>query len=265
MGEAFIVRRGGGANLNFRIKQYPVSTDISQAAGKENDIAVLTATAITNWQLSYSAPDSPAAGDLWIKLASSSLHEIEILKKQSILLYINAAFQYENGAWVRRKAYLYQGGAWNDLDIFLFDNGGQCVQLTGGWKTVNDYNGSCTVLDDRIHFEPLGSSSAGQACYTENKVALSGYTKLCVKMNVTTVVPSYGYPDRLAVGLYTNNTSAYPFNGSYVVTYAAFPTTQPAGDYTLELDISAYKDSSDYYVGFTNAFCVADVYEIWLE
>lgn len=265
MSDALIVRRGGGANLNFRIKQYPVSTDISQITGKENDIAVLTATAITNWQLSYSAPDSPAAGDLWIKLASSSLHEIEILKKQSILLYINAAFQYENGAWVRKKAYLYHSGAWNDLDIFLFDNGDQCVQLTGGWKTVNDTHGGCTVLDDRIHFAPLDSSGAGQACYTENKVALSGYTKLCVKMNVTTVAPTSQYPSRFAVGLYTNNTSFSPFYSSQVVTYAELPTTQPAGDCTLELDISAYKDSSNYYVGFTNIVCVADVYEIWLE
>lgn len=258
MGEAFITRRGGGANLNFRVNDYPTDTDLDEIVGKVNEIAVMTDTPMTDWTLSMEEPENPVEGDVWVKTAMASLRQIEMLKKHSVLVNLAVAFQYDGADWVRKQGWLWQNDEWINLAIFLFDHGDTCDLMTGGWLTLNDSNGRAAVMSDHIYMGSVSSGSAENVAFTMNKIALSGYTKLCANMNVT----SAGSGNRVQLGLFARNNSYHAYDNSPIVS-ATIP--QQTGVQKLEVDISAYKDSSNYYVGLRNQTSYANVYEIWLE
>lgn len=58
MGEAFIVRRGGGSQLNFRV----IGGTVQPTSAKENDIWVNTDADITGWAISAEQPTSLGEG-----------------------------------------------------------------------------------------------------------------------------------------------------------------------------------------------------------
>ncbi len=254
MSDAMIMRRGGGANLNFRITQYAPDTDLSNFIGKTNEIAVLTATPIADWSISMTEPLVPATGDVWIKTGTSSLNNIEALKKHSIKLNLQGAYQYETGAWVRKKAYLWQGGRWNDMDIFLFDNGDQCTDRTGGWtKSLGD---AAEINITNAYIQTVGKGSGGGgAVYTTNKVPLTGYTALKAKLNITSHTSTGD-----ALSLYISSATG---NNPSKTAYSQVARSD-TGDMTLTVDISAYRDG-EYYVGFRNFCTNCKIYEVWLE
>jgi len=244
MGEAFITRRGGGANLNFRVNDYPTDTDLDQIVGKVNEIAVLTDTEMPDWQISFEEPENPEEGFVWVKAGTSSKHQIEALKKHSVLLNIQGVWQYDGEDWVRKKAFVWQNGEWNDLDVFVYDNGDQCTALTGGWGKY-EYYGAVTFYDDHVNMAlaPGGTLNI----FTIGLVDFSGYTNL-----------------RIKYGNATNN-NAYVWVGpSQSGPYAATATLSSGGS-EATLDVSDYKDS-ELYIGVRigNNGSI-DVYEICLE
>lgn len=112
MSDVFLTRRGGGANLNFRIKQYPENADLSRIIGKENDIAVLTDTPISSWEFSCVTPSDPVSGMVWFFVKNRSAMSFNALKKHGIFIYPTSCKQYIGGSWVDKKASIYQSGSW---------------------------------------------------------------------------------------------------------------------------------------------------------
>ena len=250
MGEAFMPRGGGGAALNFKVLAYATEEALLAATPAENTIGIITETPITSWIFSATEPSPAAAGMVWITTGTSSSAEFNALKKNAIQIYPISAKQYVGGAWVNVDAYSYQGGEWVDWVTYLYNLGDQCDSITGGWKAVNA-NGKMTFNDDHIAFTYSGSSDTHATVYTNNKIDLTGKTKVIAEVDVE---QCNGVSTDLIVGLYNSNTDA---KGTHI---ACAGTAKIGNGQVLELNVSSYQ--SEYYIGFRGSSAVGKLYNI---
>ena len=197
-------------------------------------------------------------GMLWIETGTSSPVEFNALKMDSVRVCPLIAKQYIGGTFVKVPAESYQGGSWKDWITYLFDNGDQCSELTGGWSSTHqdssewnydgnyqsnpDYGGGAWVEDDdlRVCIRTNTSQRLGVAAVgTKNKVDLTPYKKIKAVCNLSVANPCY---IRLAI----NGTLKTP-QGS--------PTAYvdiPAGDSTVELDVSNISGAYHVILGGMN-------------
>ena len=129
---------GGGAGLNFTVKAYN-SFDAVPASAAETPIAAITATTISEWELSVTEPYFKTSGMLWIYSGTSGSVHFNALKKNSIVIYPGSTMQFVNGAWRYLDAYIFQAGRWVKFALawngYYFDNGEQHNSITGGWTS----------------------------------------------------------------------------------------------------------------------------------
>lgn len=115
MGRAFLYGAGGGgAPLNYTV----AAVSALPASAKENTIAVVTDTPVTEHQFSASRPaarpdGSPlAGGEVWFKTGQSSSVALNLLTKNAAIVCPLAAEQYVQGSWVSKTARIRINGAW---------------------------------------------------------------------------------------------------------------------------------------------------------
>lgn len=132
MGEGIIVRRGGGASLNYKV----VDGITQPTTSKENTVWVNTDVKITSHIFSATQPENPVEGMVWFQIGTQSAVLFNALKKNGIILHCLRAKQYISGAWVTKIAKSYQGGEWLEwiADTYLYNAGDACEDITGGWQ-----------------------------------------------------------------------------------------------------------------------------------
>lgn len=121
---------GGGDNLNFKV----VGGTTRPSNPKENTIWVNTATEITGWIFHATQP-AGVEGRVWIATGTSSDSKFNALKKNGIVVYPLTVKQYVSGVWTYKDAFIYQSGAWMKLGLYLYNNGNDYTDKTGGWTT----------------------------------------------------------------------------------------------------------------------------------
>ena len=119
-----------GAELNFTV----VGGTIEPVNPTENMIWVNTDTEITSWAFAAEAPVSPVEGEVWFTTGAISTSAFNALKEYNITVCPSACKQYINGAFVDKIAKTYQASNWVDWVMWLFYNGNQYTELTGGWS-----------------------------------------------------------------------------------------------------------------------------------
>ena len=97
MAKGFKHGAGGGNPLNFKV----VGGTEQPANPKENMIWVNTDQKITGWVFSAEQPTEPAEGMVWIATPSPNTIAFNALKKNTVMVYPNAATQYVSGHQVR--------------------------------------------------------------------------------------------------------------------------------------------------------------------
>lgn len=259
---------GGGANLNFKV----VGGLSRPTNPNENTIWVSTDVKIPSYALAASAPTAPVAGMVWIKTGAASGVAFNAIKKNEVVVYPSACYQYIDSIWVSKKATTYQNGEWKEWAVYLFNAGDECVDVTGGWVAKAVPSGS-NAAGDFASEEPtmvtkdgtltITVKSTSGIVHTANKVDLTPYRSLKF--------------DGTIKGRTDTETSAIAYTGVYVWTSVEkyWPTTHVAASLTagaketLEgeqvLDISAL--SGEYYVGFgvINSTSGIDVKQLWTE
>lgn len=255
MGNAFLHGTGGGAALNFKVAAY-ASAGSYPATAAENTIGIITTTAIPGYVFAPSEPDTAglAAGTVWIKTGTSSAVGFNALKKNAIMIYPTACKQLVSGTWVDVTAKSFIGGAWVDWVAYLFtEDDGQVVP----W-VFSSYNSNGTVSEQNgaIVFSYSAVDNAYTAAGTENAVDLSGFTKLCFDVQVSTMYSSSEGP--IVVGV----TSAQVVAGYQKNTFTASATTEADSvRRTVTVDIS---DLSTGYISI-HGLMKATVYNVWME
>ena len=198
MSEAFLTRRGGGMNLNFRVSRYPLGTDLAGVTGKTNEIAVLTDTPFSEWYFGFEEPVLPTRNMIWILTDNVSTVGMNALKKNGLMVYPTKCSQYIEGAWVQKEARTYYDGAWHEWRLWLFGfNGEDNEPLTGGWEIHNRNTAGTASISGGVMTVGTGTSTTSQSginrfwYHTIKKIDLTKYTKLKAHLLTCTATPVY--------------------------------------------------------------------------
>lgn len=178
------------SELNFRV--YTVDAKPTDP-GTDNDIAVISSVPMTNWIMS---PDDPSGiprsdGDVWIRYEVTG-KIFDVLKNNTMMIATVEAWQYVDDAWVEVTAVSYQNGDWVDwiTYVYLYEEGDECVDITGGWTTKAlkwDSAGESTAKAPTLSKNETNmvmGQSGSKYCgfvHTVNKVNISGCKALCFK------------------------------------------------------------------------------------
>ena len=171
----------GGEALSFS-----VVGGTTQPAGKENLIWVNTATSITDWMFSATAPtvrsDGTAlsGGEVWFRTGESS-SSFNAIKENGIWVYPNACKQYISGAWVGKNVERYKDGAWAALcnGLVLYDTGtaffGFEAIKTGAMLTTGVYDLS-PFTTYNVTWTSFSGSAFGLYIFNSANASVGGFT-----------------------------------------------------------------------------------------
>lgn len=250
------VTGGGGNELNLKV----VDGAIRPTRPKENTIWVYTTTDITGYILSPTQPETGTEGLVWIKTADTGV-EINVGKKNAVLLHLAGGMLYTEGEWEAAEGYAFSNKTWTQFSFprsYLYKAGDQCVDLTGGWGITNHSNATSKLMDTYIQISNNGTpSNSISNTHTLSKVDISGYAKLCARVDITEFLGTnnatyirfgLGYSQKLDDGQFTASTKI---------------NTKPDNDTTImSVDISSAKSN---YVLFYSRYITAKITAVWLE
>jgi len=231
MSQGMILRRGGGgSDYNFNVTAYAAFGSLP-ASASENSIAVITSTAITDWQLTHDIPTtrsdgtSLSGGEVFIITNTNSVRSFNAISSNSLMVYPTMqAQQYVSSVWTDVDVYIYQSGSWLSLNLVMYD-GGDVSSVTGGW-TSGDQG---TYL---YYHAENGSSSLGSSV---NTFDCSKFQTLRVEGSFNSAYDSYA---RLYLSTNTSYTGA-------VFTYVLANNNSSTAH---DIDISGV--SGTYYIVF---------------
>ena len=168
MSDAFIMRRGGGAALNFKV----VGGTIRPSNPKNNTIWINTDQKITSWVIGENRPSEATEGMIYIRMSRNSGMPFNALLKNGIVFGVSSTYQYISGQWVDRSSSVYMDGQWHDDDSlpseyqqvsYLQSSGTQhidteyCITENTEFKLEHMYN--TYVSTDWSYGTSAGSSS----------------------------------------------------------------------------------------------------------
>lgn len=232
-----ILNMYGGTALNFKV----AGGTAAPADAGENTLWINTATAVTGWSISETAPETPAAGMVWICTGPSGTAAFNALRKNAIVICPVSARQYVSGAWVEKDAKIYRNGAWVDWAKWLYQNGtwGNGTALTKGYtygSPTLTYGSSSIKIN-------CGTNNDTQYLYFPRMENLEGRSRLVLRFRSNAAYTSghsedWGAGVRIGVATGTDHNALAAQAKQYSL---AADTT-----YTLEVDVSSL--SGHYYV-----------------
>ena len=255
MSEGYIIG-GGGGDLNYKVIAVASDSALPSTAA-ENTIAVITTTAITSYVFASTAPASPVEGMVWFATGTASSVGFNAIKRNGLWVYPTGCQQYVSGAWAAKTAKTYKGGAWVDWTRWLYNNGDQHIDITGGWTTdgvvygTNGVytNGGISFTDTAIRMTRQNVRGNIPAVSTVNKVDLSEFETLKVNFDLSVGGTQFR--------IYVSNAKS-PYDVTAVA--SQFFNASVGNDQTATLDVSGVNTSvyivlcsfsGNEYVAFT--------------
>lgn len=242
-----------GVELNFDV--VPGLTQPGTAA--DNTIWVKTEK-IGAWYFSTTQPDGMQKWDVWFQTGTTSKVEFNALKKNGIQVYLLGAKQYVNGALTDVPCFIYLGGEWKDLvsNLYVYNAGDQCNDVTGGWTKVEGGAEKVSFDNKKITFTYGSGSGRSAAAYTVNKIDVSKYKTMVVTGKIIKSDVSEDNQS-LVFGLTTSKTASTPSDWSSSKIY------NTKGEFEETLDIS--NANSSYYVCLYAHGSNVEVYTVLLK
>lgn len=117
-----------GVELNFTVVGNPQPENPG-----ENTIWVNT-DVISGWVFDTEQPEVASEGMVWFHIDRSGPVSFNALGENNITVYPTSAKQYVGGAWVNKPAMIRRNGEWSEFATWLYINGNECEELTGGWS-----------------------------------------------------------------------------------------------------------------------------------
>nr|DAR23448.1 MAG TPA: hypothetical protein [Caudoviricetes sp.] len=170
--------RGGGGGINLKV----VGGTTRPTNPRENTIWVNTTTAITGYVLSPTQPETGAEGLVWLKTADTGV-EINVGRKNAVLLHLAMSQVYSSGSWKAVEGYVYKISAWVQFGFLALYKEG--VFSTDHTEKV--VQGSITYADTYYTAVTKGGS-AGEAYVVFGPLSLDGCN--AVTMRAKFIAPS---------------------------------------------------------------------------
>lgn len=241
---------GGGAALNFKV--VPGLTQPGTAS--DNTIWVKTEQ-IGYWYFSATQPEGLQEWDVWFQTGTESKMEFNALRKNGLQVYPLIAKQMISGSLVGVDAMSYQGGQWVDLVTYLYKDGKQFEDITGGWTGVSGGGILCDFDDSGIVFS-AASGARDCTAYTKKKIDFTDINTLYATVTANKHGNDFG---KIRVALSTQN-SGTALSDSKV---SAFADVNIVGTTEVELNVSGILGS--YYVGVYADIATGAVNDIYIE
>lgn len=150
--------------------------------------------------------------------------------------------------------------------LYLYKEGDECIDVTGGWKGALTYSNSYwaggqgigTFNDSYVKLKTNASRSLKRMA-TVNKIDVSKYNTLYVELNQKTSTSSYGGTQLLVLKYLSEQTN-------WTTASVKATATGVKGVYSIDLS----NLNSSYYIGVSatvdySGLVEADIYKIWLE
>lgn len=246
----------GGASLNYTV----VGGTSAPSSPKENTIWVNTSTTITSHVFSAEQPTG-SAGMVWFQVSTSSSVEFNALKKNVLQVYPLSAKQYVSGAWVDKTAMSYLDGIWVDWITWIYKNGDECSDQTGGWTSAGYTYNNQSISSGTKETNKITLSSVNQkvaSLGTQNAISLDGINVIEVDVDIVKINSSYPNVNGAIVVSQSKN---FTLNGINT----AFGST--VGKKTVKLDVSSL--SGNWFVIVTTSLSASgstvDVFEIRMK
>lgn len=240
--------RGGASRLNVKVVGNP-----QPANPKENTIWLNTDRKITGYFFSATQPENMTEGNVWIMTGKTSTVGFSATKKNLIMVYPLNATQMVSGALVDVPARSYQNGEWVDWITYLYNNGDECTDITGGWYSFNWLTergtGSVTKNADSVTLTCTKNTAIEYG--TVNKINLSAYSKielkasdytqgtsrilLCVRNVTGTGISDTGLVANQAIQADTVSLDVSGLSGEYYVSVRAYSGSD-SGTITVTFD-----------------------------
>lgn len=106
--DGIFVQGGGSGSIAFDVQ----TTEALPGTVVDGQIVVLTGVSPAKVTFSYTVPNDPAAGDIWIHIVDNNGYAITSGDNQAVVITPGVTMQYSDGAWAYRKAYAGVSGAW---------------------------------------------------------------------------------------------------------------------------------------------------------
>ena len=239
---------GGGASLNFNVKDYATEELLMAATGKVNEIGIITSMPMTGWYMAAKQPEGMQPGEVWISTGTASQVAFSALKKGgTVMVYpLSAKQMQEDGTLVDVPAKSWQNGQWVDWwDGSLYDSGNEYASITGGWeKYASTY---ADVFEKNAdHMRILGATVG-----TARPINLTGKTNIRASI--------YTNSDAAGTKLGLKKTKTGDFVASVDI-----PRGSTYADEDVTLPISL---EGEYYVCIYNGFTQDSTYtkKVYLE
>lgn len=231
----FNVTGGGGGGLNLKV----VGGTTQPTNPRENTIWINTTIAITGYVLSPTQPETGTEGLVWIKTADTGV-EINVGKRNSIVLYLSTAKLYTAGKWISVNGWVYVSSVWNQFakeGLMVFDRTQQeYADINRNILAVRDEEYmSRKDADPYIQMTISGSSAITRGYQWKNPVDVTNYNTMEVVGYSTKSINQAGLSPKL------NDNR----NEIVIAASQTFGTERS----TLKIDISSL--TGNMYVGFS--------------
>jgi hypothetical protein len=207
-------------------------------------------------------------GMLWVRTSLYSPVSLNLLKKHMLQAYPVFFQQYISGAWINKDAAVYIENKWVDFATYLYLNGNENVDFTGGWTakalrstSVEGSMGSVSVQPkitkgfNCLHATMPYISGAGPAgvIHCTNKIDVTKFNKLCFYGVMCAGVSSTS----IQIALWSD--WGYEQNTNCAVAYV--------GDVTQFASLDISNLSGEYYIGIGLSGWVTfvNIESMWLE
>lgn len=188
MGEAYLMRRGGGSAQWLRIMTCASADELPESVFL-NTLAVISDVPV---QYAFVQAETPP-GDLlsesvvWVRTdGGDDIHLVSANSNFEIGI-LNVA-RYDGQMFRPVEAYIWDGETWRPVSVprtYIYNQGVTNEALVGGWDSNKDAKGVITWNADSLYLGYTGDQARYASVFTTKAVDLTGYSRLCVVVSGT--------------------------------------------------------------------------------
>lgn len=235
---------GGGASLNFKVKDYATEELLMAATGKDNEIGIITSTPMTGWHFAAEQPEMQP-GEVWISTGTASPVAFDALKKNTVMVYPISAKQMQNGTLVDVTAKSWQNGHWVEWiqELVVLENG---TLYIGQW---NKGSGSSQFTNGTIN--AIQNSGTGNSGWIDEIIDTTNHRKLLIRCSIPSIYTkfNFGLASKTLAGLTQYNQQLAALvtyseigaaNGDYQMYELSLDTLSPGEYYLTIVAVASY-------------------------
>lgn len=239
-GDSINFNAGGAGNiLNFKV----VGGTSQPASPVENTVWVNTATAISGYTVSGSELPVGITSEGWVHITAQAAgtDSMNILKKNGIYMKMSHIYQYQNGKWNRKEAYICKQGQWQQLSaviITVYPGQDVTTMFTANTGVVNGFSISRTAYEEGYGMVYITVNLTGV-----KEMTVTGSLGDCCGICLSATLPqANANPGALSI-CSQNSDTGYKHNGIWIKTNWDTEKTISVDE---TFDVTAY--SGNYYL-----------------